>query len=180
MIGAPKCGKTSFVHRFVTGEYTDTGRAGYFHRVRLQVKLPASASASALYLNIVESNNIDADICHARYDATLLFFDINEPYGDVLSLISRLNLRPGPGPGPIDPDLVYDCGHIIVCAAKSDNGHGHHGLDKIIRSLKTEGMILDYMHTSAKTCYGLTGPFVALARLCCGADAILDPSFGSD
>ena len=162
MVGAPGCVKTSLINRFTTGDINTVNKL--FHRVKLH--LLVYGKRRKLYLNIVESNNIEADICHARYDATLLFFDIREPYGDVLSLISTLTGQD------------YECGHIVVCAAKTDVGPS--GIDKIIQGLKADGTIYDYIHTSAKTCKGLTAPFLSLARLCCGSNTVLDPCFCSD
>ena len=177
LVGAPGSGKTSFIRRFTTGEGpqkpTEKPKE-HFHRVKLH--LIVNGIKRILYLNIAESNNINASVCHARYDATLLFYDVAEPYGNVLSLISQLNVNMS-RVRPEDLDNAYDCGPIIVCAAKSgENGSGSRVGD-IITSLKSEGMIYDHIHTSAKTCYGLTRPFLVLARICYGPDTILDPGF---
>lgn len=158
MVGSEGCGKTAFVHRFSTGEFLRESPSTQpkFHRVKLDLQL-GSGAKHVLHLNLYESNNVDTDICRARYDATLLFYDVN---GDSDSMLSALTQLLGSD---------YDCGSIILCGNKVDkNFRKTCPLDKIIAGLKADGMIHEYYQVSAKSCYNFDKPFLSLARLCCG------------
>lgn len=154
MVGTEGCGKTAFVHRFATGDFLAEGPrpSPSFHRVKLELQLESGAKGE-LFLNIFESNNVAHDVCRAKYDATLLFFDV-ENIDSMLSVLTQLK----------SPD--YECGPIIVCGNKVDRSFKKvRHFNKIIVGLRADGTIREYYDVSAKSCYNFDKPFLSLAKI---------------